>query len=73
MAEKEWLLYPSRLPGTAGRGPACPVVWEAGEAIPPADPISLHALEYGMMPAHKTFAAVASYGVEIITTASKMS
>ena len=29
-AEKEWLLYPSGLPGTAGRGPACPVVWEPG-------------------------------------------
>ena len=35
LAEKEWLLYPSGLPGTAGRGPACPVVWEAGGAIPP--------------------------------------
>jgi len=36
VAEKEWLLYPSGLPGTAGRGPACPVVWEPGGAIPPA-------------------------------------
>jgi hypothetical protein len=35
MAEKEWLLYPSGLPGTAVRGPACTVVWEAGGAIPP--------------------------------------
>ena len=34
VAEKEWLLYPSGLPGTAGRGPACPVVWEAGREIP---------------------------------------
>ena len=35
VAEKEWLLYPRGLPGTAVRGPACTVVWEAGEAIPP--------------------------------------
>ena len=35
VAEKEWLLYPLGLPGTAGRGPACPVVWEAGGEIPP--------------------------------------
>ena len=35
MAGKEWLLYPLGLPGTAGRGPACPVVWEAGGEIPP--------------------------------------
>ena len=44
VAEKEWLLYPSGLPGTAGRGPACPVVWEAGgETLPPTrlDPVSL--------------------------------
>jgi hypothetical protein len=34
VAEKEWLLYPSGLPGTAGRGPACPVVWEAGGETP---------------------------------------
>jgi hypothetical protein len=30
------LRYPSGLSGTAGRGPACPVVWEPGGAIPPA-------------------------------------
>ena len=36
VAEKEWLLYPLGLPGTAGRGPACPVVWEPGAAMPPA-------------------------------------
>ena len=38
MAEKEWLLYPLGLPGTAGRGPARPMAWEAWEAggkIPP--------------------------------------
>jgi hypothetical protein len=29
------LLRPQGLPGTAGRGPACPVVWEAGGEIPP--------------------------------------
>ena len=29
------LLSPGGLPGIAGRGPACPVVWEAGGAIPP--------------------------------------
>ena len=29
------LLRPGGLPGTAGRGPACPVVWEAGGEIPP--------------------------------------
>jgi len=30
------LLRPSGLPGTAGRGPACPVVWKAGGAsLPP--------------------------------------
>ena len=27
---------PSGLSGTAGRGPACPVVWEPGGVIPPA-------------------------------------
>ena len=40
LAEKEWLLHPQGLPGTAVRGPACTVVWEAGGAIPPADPIA---------------------------------
>ena len=35
VAEKEWLLYPLGLHGTAGRGPGCPVVWEAGGEIPP--------------------------------------
>jgi len=35
VAEKEWLLYPLGLPGTAGRGPACPMAWEAGGEIPP--------------------------------------
>jgi hypothetical protein len=30
------LRYPSGLSGTAGHGPACPVVWEPGGAIPPA-------------------------------------
>ena len=29
-AEARVLLHPSGLPGTAGRGPACPVVWGAG-------------------------------------------
>jgi hypothetical protein len=29
------LLRPQGLSGTAGRGPACPVVWEAGGEIPP--------------------------------------
>ena len=38
MAEKEWLRYPTGLPGTAVRGPACTVVWEAGGAIPGAIP-----------------------------------
>ena len=42
VAEKAWLLYPLGLPGTAGRGPACPVVWEAGGEIPP--PTRLDAL-----------------------------
>jgi hypothetical protein len=28
------LRYPSGLSGTAGRGPACPVVWEPGEQSP---------------------------------------
>ncbi len=32
VAEKEWLLYPLGLPGTAGRGPACPVVCRAMES-----------------------------------------
>src|SRR6267154_2567870 len=32
VAEKEWLLYPQGLPGTAVRGPACTVVWEPGGA-----------------------------------------
>ena len=41
MAEKELLLSPGGLPGIAGRGPACPVVWEPGGEIPPADPIRL--------------------------------
>jgi len=36
MAEKEWLLYPQGLPGTAVRGPACTVVWELGGATLPA-------------------------------------
>ena len=36
VAEKEWLLDPQGLPGTAVRGPACTVVWEAGGAtLPP--------------------------------------
>ena len=36
VAEKEWLLRPQGLPGTAVRGPACTVVWEAGGAtLPP--------------------------------------
>jgi hypothetical protein len=29
-AEKECCLIRKGLPGTAGRGPACPVVWEPG-------------------------------------------
>jgi hypothetical protein len=32
-AENECWFHPQRLQGTAGRGPACPVVWEAGGAI----------------------------------------
>ena len=36
MAEKEWLLHPQGLPGTAVRGPACTVVWELGGATLPA-------------------------------------
>jgi hypothetical protein len=35
VAEKEWLLYPLAVTGTAGPGPACPVVWEAVGEIPP--------------------------------------
>ena len=36
VAETEWLLRPQGLPGTAVRGPACTVVWEAGGAtLPP--------------------------------------
>ena len=48
--DADWLSYQQRSPwqrksacvipkgpsGTAGRGPACPVVWEAGGAIPPS-------------------------------------
>jgi hypothetical protein len=35
VAEKEWLLRPPGLPGTAVRGPACTVVWEpGGETLP---------------------------------------
>jgi hypothetical protein len=35
VAEKEWLLRPQGLPGTAVRGPACTVVWEpGGETLP---------------------------------------
>src|ERR1035441_273108 len=34
------LLHPQGLPGTAGRGPACPVVWEAGGEIPPPTRLS---------------------------------
>ena len=30
VAEKEWLVYPSGLPGTSSCGPAWPVVWESG-------------------------------------------
>ena len=33
------LLGPLGLPGTAGRGPAGPVVWEAGGEIPPPTPL----------------------------------
>lgn len=36
VAEKECCSNPQGLPGTAVRGPACTVVWELGEAIPPA-------------------------------------
>ena len=35
------LLRPQGLPGTAGRGPACPVVWEVGGAIPPPTRLEL--------------------------------
>jgi hypothetical protein len=36
VAEKECCVIPQGLSGTAGRGPACPVVWEAGGAtLPP--------------------------------------
>jgi hypothetical protein len=35
VAEKECCTNPQGPSGTAGRGPACPVVWEAGGAIPP--------------------------------------
>src|ERR1035437_1666477 len=35
------LLRPQGLPGTAGRGPACPVVWEAGGEIPPPTRLSV--------------------------------
>jgi hypothetical protein len=35
MAEKECCVIPQGLPGTAVRGPACTVVWEAGRAISP--------------------------------------
>jgi len=41
VAEQEWLLYPSGLPGTAGRGLACSVVWEAGREIPPPTRLAL--------------------------------
>jgi len=34
VAEKECCVIPQGLPGTAGRGPACPVVWELGEQSP---------------------------------------
>ena len=44
VAEKEWLLYPSGLPGTAGRGPACPVVWEPGGETLPATRLKVVAL-----------------------------
>jgi len=40
VAEKEWLLRPQGLPGTAVRGPACTVVWSAGGGNSPADTIS---------------------------------
>jgi hypothetical protein len=33
--------HPSGLPGTTGRGPACPVVWEAGGAISPVTRLDL--------------------------------
>jgi hypothetical protein len=36
------LRYPSGLLRTAGRGPACPVVWEPGGAIPPATRLADH-------------------------------
>jgi hypothetical protein len=36
VAEKEWLLHPQGLSGTAVRGPACTVVWERGGATLPA-------------------------------------
>ena len=35
------LLRPGGLPGTAGRGPACTVVWEAGGEIPPPTRLDL--------------------------------
>ena len=36
VAEKECCVIPQGLPGTAVRGPACTVVWEAGgETLPP--------------------------------------
>ncbi len=41
VAEKECCFYPQGLPGTAGRGPACPVVWEAGGEIPPPTRLGL--------------------------------
>ena len=41
VAEKEWLLYPLGLPGTAGRGPACPVVWEGSSGAHPLPPIPI--------------------------------
>ena len=55
VAEKEWLLYPLGLPGTAGRGPACPVVWEAGGAIPPPTRLAAVALtsERGRSRSHR--------------------
>src|SRR5208337_1351643 len=40
VAEKECCVIPQGLPGTAGRGPACPVVWEAGGEIPPPTRLS---------------------------------
>src|SRR6267143_499449 len=36
VAEKEFLLHPQGLSGTAVRGPACTVVWEPGGATLPA-------------------------------------